>query len=921
MIDFFQKKKIYKDIPDYKLLDSYNLDWSDYIAQYNLNSADPIEHYLANWPNYRLIIPGIFDSKVYLEINPDIKNEGVNPLIHFLKYGKYESRIAFKHITPDTSSHNDDYNLLKLCREINWEQYKETFAITDDPIEHYLENWLTVNPVFPGFFDSYFYIHEYDDIRKSNINPLVHFLRHGIFENRSGIIDTKDYIFDGSKIFDSSKQTIFIVSHQASRTGAPLIALALSDSYLDEFNIINVALSSGDLELGELDDEFKSRCFKYIKFPYIPGFARINLVIKTILKVHSINAAIVSSVECRPFIESMVFNSIPIVSLIHEYPDYTRPRDKIPRALMESDIVVFPSENLMLSALKNFHEILQFQQNPNNLLVKAQGYIDLFKDTSNSETCFSIRELPGIEKSDIIICGAGQIHTRKGVDWFLEVCAYIDKITESKEPEKHPRLKYIWLGGGYDQEDMIISVWFDVFLERTGIKHKFYFPGTVTSVSDVLSSADIFLLTSRLDPFPNVAIEALNADCGIACFENASGTVDIHHKTDARMVTAPYGDVYGLATEIIENMDFLMNKNGVNKDISRSYFDFGEYAKFILNAVDIAKERHELVAEASKLPEFRKQFDESFYGMSYHDKDSDRHFLTLLLNNLVIKKPFPGSEIQSKLTQEPIVADESYIQRIPHLMENSENVYILKGVPNQMFNLNVAIHFHIYYPELIHKYCEYFGILRDLNVDLFVSHVPQLTEYDIEILQNSVSGNVSIKQVENIGRNVYPLHMLLNEIPADKYDLLGHFHTKKSIDISQETADRWRNYLLENLIGTKELVTELFSLFLDTKIGLIYAEDNYCVNEGQNMAHIAEISQLLSIPVKDHYFYFPVGNMFWFRPDALGRLNDLPGDIFKIREPVPYDGSMLHAFERIIPTIVENAGYTSLRIHVRGTHR
>jgi len=54
----------------------------------------------------------------------------------------------------------------------------------------------------------------------------------------------------------------------------------------------------------------------------------------------------------------------------------------------------------------------------------------------------------------------------------------------------------------------------------------------------------------------------------------------------------------------------------------------------------------------------------------------------------------------------------------------------------------------------------------------------------------------------------------------------------------------------------------------------------------------------------------PLGGAFWFRPAALARIfehgfayADFP------EEPVPIDGTLLHAFERVYPYVCQDAGY------------
>jgi hypothetical protein len=47
---------------------------------------------------------------------------------------------------------------------------------------------------------------------------------------------------------------------------------------------------------------------------------------------------------------------------------------------------------------------------------------------------------------------------------------------------------------------------------------------------------------------------------------------------------------------------------------------------------------------------------------------------------------------------------------------------------------------------------------------------------------------------------------------------------------------------------------------------------------------------------------------------------DWPSDTFDLTEPIPYDGSTLHAFERILPQLAKEAGFEVKRVYTSGTH-
>jgi lipopolysaccharide biosynthesis protein len=62
--------------------------------------------------------------------------------------------------------------------------------------------------------------------------------------------------------------------------------------------------------------------------------------------------------------------------------------------------------------------------------------------------------------------------------------------------------------------------------------------------------------------------------------------------------------------------------------------------------------------------------------------------------------------------------------------------------------------------------------------------------------------------------------------------------------------------------------------------------------------------------------------MFWARTKALAPLFDLNlGWNDYPEEPVPYDGTILHAFERLLPFIARHAGYRFATTHIPGVTR
>ena len=75
----------------------------------------------------------------------------------------------------------------------------------------------------------------------------------------------------------------------------------------------------------------------------------------------------------------------------------------------------------------------------------------------------------------------------------------------------------------------------------------------------------------------------------------------------------------------------------------------------------------------------------------------------------------------------------------------------------------------------------------------------------------SKANKYEIKIVENKGRDVLPLIIQLRT-KIKYYKYFCHIHTKKSKHFTS-FGNNWRNYLYNNLLGTKELVSEILNDF------------------------------------------------------------------------------------------------------------
>jgi lipopolysaccharide biosynthesis protein len=127
------------------------------------------------------------------------------------------------------------------------------------------------------------------------------------------------------------------------------------------------------------------------------------------------------------------------------------------------------------------------------------------------------------------------------------------------------------------------------------------------------------------------------------------------------------------------------------------------------------------------------------------------------------------------------------------------------------------------------------------------------------------------------------------------------------------------------LLGGKRPAADicLAELASDQSIGLIFPEDANLCGWDASLDLAREIARRMGrtspLPAA---FEWPIGTMFWARTAALKPLfnlglqwHDYP------KEPIPGDGTLLHALERLIPFAAEQAGFGYATSHFEEIQR
>lgn len=811
----------------------------------------------------------------------------------------------------------------------------EARAAGRDPLDHYL-NVGEARRIAPSAgFDPDYYARRQPDVAASGFGLLRHYVLFGRDENRQPLPPARRMNLPVLK--DNARPRLLLVLPSAERSDAVVTAWNIARAVRDSHDVI-AFLHRG----GPLKGAFASICAAVVDMPEEPDLHRIDRigVMSQLTQELKPAFAVVASVESREYVRALVAAEIGVVQLVQDFASAVRPAGNVYDFLPWAHRLVFPS-SLVADSYRREHPYLSRRRfdilSPvatDNPQTEARPF-----GTADHDETVRKRLRPVSHEQDFLVLGVGQVEAKNGVDLFVALAAAAGATSPGGRP-----LRFIWSGDGFaPQGNDPFSALLADQIEHSGVKDRLSIIDAVEEDGELFRQANVLALTARQDALSLAAARAAKAGVPVLCFNQANSLAEFA----AENAVIPYLDTAAMVRALHTLADdeaLCQTRATAGSALAQERFDVESYARNVMRLGEEAAEMaHAIEADRRSIEANRQAFSRTvFEGTSPQDdypQDPLHAYLLRWRITRSIQAPSPIGLRRPQVGFNPLIYAED---RMPADQQGDALVdWLANGRPegrwtHRVINLTAAkpktaapatlLHGHFFYADLADDFLLRLG-RNNSRIDLVLTVPDEARAETVReaLARHPVKGHVDITIVGNTGRDIGPFLSGLDADRLSRYDIVGHVHSKKSPHVEAVTGDQWRNFLWEHVIGGQTPAADicLAAMVDDPKLGLVFPEDANLHGWDANRAIAEPLAQRLGRKAPlPNAFEWPIGTMFWARREALQPLfalglgwQDYP------KEPLPGDGTLLHALERLIPFSVEQAGFGYATSHLEEVQR
>ncbi|CAH1669293.1 Glycosyl transferase family 1 [Hyphomicrobiales bacterium] len=340
--------------------------------------------------------------------------------------------------------------------------------------------------------------------------------------------------------------TVLFISHEASRTGAPIILLNflrwLRRNEPIPFRIVTGStggLSEDFAAVGRVDpvDPDGPRWYRALRHLNLHGYWRSSHLdrLRRELSKESFCLVYVNSIAGGRLLDLLPIGDCRVICHVHELAGAIR-------AVGLDNLAALERHHARYIAVSHAVKeclVKEFGVSPDRIEV-IHGFIPHSSDDvpSLEEARQMLARELNIPVYAKVVCGCGSIEARKGTDLFIEIARQVCGASSGD-------IRFVWIGGAAEEAEAMRRV-----LDNEGLGGRVHFVGSKADAAVYFAAADVFLLTSREDPFPLVVMEAARCGAPIVCFSDGGGAPEF--VGDDAGFCVPDFDVSAMSRRVLE---------------------------------------------------------------------------------------------------------------------------------------------------------------------------------------------------------------------------------------------------------------------------------------------------------------------------------------------------------------------------------
>lgn len=380
---------------------------------------------------------------------------------------------------------------------------------------------------------------------------------------------------------EKDRDKIVIVTHDLSKTGAPLLAYNIAEHF--KTRGWDVVVLAGRVEKGFLEKKYQAinvpvielSATRYINVKEKGGIENVeqqnflNSLARSLMD-QNYKTVIANTIVSGNYVEVMKEYGMKVISLIHEMKTsieiygFVEAGGKIAN---NADYIVFPNRYVK----EDFEEI--FDKIRGKCLIKPQG---VYLQEKKRASIIATKEI-GISLDSKIIMSSGSCELRKGVDLFVEAAIlYLNQNADTQ---------FIWTGDFHNEE---LKCWLLYQIKKSGYEENIHFIPFIQDeeiYGTLLDQADVFWGMSREDPFPSTILEAMDNKIPVVGFAGTGGIQVM--LSEERGILAEQFDIEQVVVQTKKLMGDMKLRQELTKN-AKAYVDelkFEDYIEFLTELV------------------------------------------------------------------------------------------------------------------------------------------------------------------------------------------------------------------------------------------------------------------------------------------------------------------------------------------------